>query len=109
MTDSDIQAWRDADQLFARLLDLPAEQRQQHLHATEVPQAVRQRAEQLLAMATQVPPWLQRIEQQGGMAALSGNAADSEPGSALIGRQIGRWQWCSGRAGPMAPLTRRRR
>lgn len=92
MSNPDIQAWQQADQLFARLLELPAGQRQQHLAAAAVSPTVRERVRQLLALSTTQPPWLQRIEDRGGIVALSGHGVHDGPEPALTGRRIGRWQ-----------------
>ncbi|MCK9487872.1 MAG: serine/threonine-protein kinase [Xanthomonadales bacterium] len=126
MDDNDIQAWRQADQLFDHLLDLPPEQQQQALASASVASVVRERVLRLLAMSGQAPPWLERIESHPRPSTLSGNdpdslsamasagavdgAPDGAPDGALIGRQIGRWQIVSelGRGG-MAVVFQARR
>lgn len=110
MADNDIQAWRDADALHARLIDLPREEQQRQLQAAQVSPTVRERVQTLLDQAGTVPPWLQRIERQGGLLALAGTAPGSNSATALIGRQVGRWQIVSelGRGG-MAVVFRAQR
>jgi serine/threonine-protein kinase len=105
--------WRQADRLFAQLLELDPGQRARHLAALPVPAPVRAKLERLLRSSELDCPWL---DQDGGWTA-TGPAGASAPlpaaadgATALAGRRIGAWRIESelGRGG-MAVVYRARR
>lgn len=83
--DPDIALWRQADQAFDQLLDVPAAEREAVLAAMALPDAVRERVQRLVEAIHTDP--LARCPTLPGRRALQGPLL-----SGLEGRQAGRWR-----------------